>query len=112
MNTFSWIMLITMSVVCAAGYTLLFVQSMKAHKQIENLQRQLDVFVDSSINVARSVDQLVHHGEARGSAAVSSRRWILQEAKSRLGSGEELLDIAVPLGLSKDEIRLLNAQIH
>jgi len=112
MNMFSWIMLIMIGVVCASGYALLFMQSMKAHKQIENLQRQLDVFVDSSINVARSVDQLVRHGEGVRSPAVSSRRWILQEAKSRLGSGEDLLDIAVPLGLSKDEIRLLNAQIH
>ena len=112
MNMFSWIMLMIIGVVCASGYLLLFMQSMRAHRQIQQLQKQLDVFVDSSINVARSVDQLVHHGDGARSPAVSSRRWILQEAKSRLGSGEDLLDIAAPLGLSKDEIRLLNAQIH
>lgn len=112
MNMFSWIMLGTVSVMCVAGYLLLLIQSVKAHKQIQLLQRQLDMFVDSSINVARSVDQLVHHGTTGRSSTVSSRRWLLQEAKNRLGSGEDLSDIAIPLGLSKDEIRLLNAQIH
>jgi hypothetical protein len=112
MNTFSWILLATLGGACICGYTLLLLQSIRQHKQITDLQAQLDVFVDTSINVARSVDRLVHNGGSDKLVNVASRRWILQEAKSRLNGGESLLDIATPLGLSKDEVRLLNTQLH
>ena len=112
MNAFSWIMLSTMGATAVLGYVLLLVQSARQHKQMKALETQLGIFVDSSISVARSVDRLLQHGGSTDMANVSSRRWVLQEAKSRLNKGESVLDIAVPLGLSKDEVRLLNAQLH
>jgi hypothetical protein len=112
MNAFSWVMLSTMSVTAVLGYVLLLVQSARQHKQMQALEAQLDIFVDSSISVARSVDRLLQQGGSAEMVNVSSRRWVLQEAKSRLNKGESVFDIAVPLGLSKDEVRLLNVQLH
>jgi hypothetical protein len=94
------------------GYVCLLVQCLRQTKQIDALKAQLDIFADSSIRVAQSVDRLVQHGKQNDSMTVASRRWILQEAKTRLQNGESLLDIAAPLGLSRDEVRLLNARVH
>lgn len=112
MNTFSWILLATTGVACITGYLLLLVQNLKQHRKIDALQAQLDVFVESSIGVGRAVDRLLHQGGSNEVANVASRRWVIQEAKDRLRQGESLADVAAPLGLSKDEMRLLNAQLH
>ena len=89
------------------GYVLLLVQSARQHRRITLLQKQLEVFVDTSINVARCVDRLTRDGGAQEVANVASRRWVLREARNRLDKGESVTDIAVPLGLSRDEMRLL-----
>ncbi len=112
MNAFSLLLLGTMGTAAVLGYVLLLVQSARQQKQIRELQAHLDIFVDTSINVARSVDRLMQQGDAGKIANVASRRWVLQEAKTRMRQGESVLDIAGPLGLSKDEVRLLNAQLH
>ena len=89
------------------GYVLLLVQSARQNRRIAALQQQLDVFVDTSINVARCVDRLTHEGGSQDVANVASRRWVLREARNRLDKGESVTEIAVPLGLSRDEMRLL-----
>ncbi len=94
--------------VTVLGYALLLVQSSRQHRRITELQQQLEVFVDTSINVARCVDRLTHDGGAREVANVASRRWVLREARNRMDKGESVTEIAVPLGLSRDEMRLLS----
>ena len=96
--------------VAITGYVLLLVQSARQHKRITELQAQLEVFVDTSINVARCVDRLTRQGNSQEIANVASRRWVLREARTRLDKGESVNDIAVPLGLSRDEMRLLDGQ--
>ncbi len=112
MNTFSWILFALLGATAVAGYVGLLVQCLRQNKQIDELRMQLDVFADSSIRVAQSVDRLLQHGLQDNAINVASRRWILQEAKSRLQNGESVIDIAAPLGLSRDEVRLLNLQMH
>ena len=56
------------------GYVLLLVQSARQNRRIAALQQQLDVFVDTSINVARCVDRLTHEGGSQDVANVASRR--------------------------------------
>lgn len=112
MDMFSFAVLGVMGVAGVVGYVLLLVQSARQHKRIAQLQAQLDVFIDTSITVARSVDRLSQTGNSGEVKNVASRRWVLQEAKTRMNKGETLLDIAVPLGLSRDEVRLLNIQMH
>jgi len=91
---------------------MLAIQNAQQRKRIRTIEAQLEIFVDSSIAVAQSVDRLLRQGKVSEETNVSSRRWILQEAKSRVQRGESLLDVAAPLGLSQDEVRLLNAQVH
>ncbi len=110
MNTFSWILLLSVTVITVASYVGLCLFCVRQHKQIETLKTQLDVFVDSSIRVAQSVDQLLQHPQDSDRMNVASRRWVLQEAKSRVQNGESVVDIAAPLGLSRDEMRLLHTQ--
>ncbi len=93
--------------VTVLGYALLLAQSSRQHRRITELQQQLEVFVDTSINVARCVDRLTHDGGSQEIANVASRRWVLREARNRLEKGESVTEIAVPLGLSRDEMRLL-----
>lgn len=84
-------------------------------RRLQHLQDQVDMFTDSSIQVARAVDRMskklptnpqpVASGSKR---AVASRRWVLSQARERMEQGEELLDISAPLGLCRDEVRLLS----
>ena len=112
MSGYSLLMLAAPSAVVAVGLIVLIHRSIKQGKQLSALEAQLDVFVDTSISVARSVDRLLHQGSSGDIANVASRRWVLQEAKTRMAQGESVLDVAAPLGLSKDEVRLLNTQLH
>ena len=64
MNAFSLLLLGTMGTAAVLGYVLLLVQSARQQKQIRELQAHLDIFVDTSINVARSVDLLMQQGDA------------------------------------------------
>ncbi len=111
MSGFSFILVGIISGCVMLGYVLLLVQSARQNRQIRQLQAQLEVFVDSSINVARSVDVLLKQGHSTSLASVASRRWVLAEARKRINSGEDLQDVARPLGLSSDEARLLKAAL-
>jgi len=112
MSGFNYILVGIISGCAMLGYVLLLVQSARQHRQIQQLQAQLEIFVDSSINVARSVDLLLKQGNSTSLANVASRRWVLAEARKRINGGEDLHDVAQPLGLSSDEARLLKAALN
>jgi predicted membrane metal-binding protein len=112
MSEFSLLILAAAGTVVASGFIGLILRSVWQAKQIKALEVQLNIFVDTSISVAQSVDRLIHQSGSGEIANVASRRWVLQEAKTRMAHGESVLDVAAPLGLSKDEVRLLNAQLH
>ena len=76
--------------------------------RVTELQEQLALYAEASVNVARCVDALVNRGESEDVQEHASRRWVLEEAKARLERGSDLNEIAIPLGLSRDEVRLLN----
>ena len=110
MNAYESILIAIVGGSAVLGYVLLLVQSARQHRRICTMQKQLEVFVDTSINVARCVDRLTHEGGSREVANVASRRWVLREARNRLDQGENITEIAAPLGLSRDEVRLLGGQ--
>lgn len=81
-------------------------------KQLADLQAKLDIFVDSSINVARSVDRVVNQTSATDRVVpIASRRNLLQEARTRIAQGDDLMGTAKTLKLSGDETRLLRARV-
>lgn len=95
----------------AAGLALVVLLHLRQAETIAKLQIHLDVFVDTSINVARSVDRLsISSNDEQGFEQVSSRRWLVEEARERAKQGSELVGIGKTLGLSGDEVRLLRVQ--
>ena len=105
------LMLIISVGACMLGLSLLLVHQHRNVKEMQHnvlaLQAQLSLFTDTSINVARSVDKLLHLQSQPKPNNQASRRWLLDEAKARLAEGAEVKDVAIPLGLCRDEIRLL-----
>ncbi len=91
------------------GLVLLCVHNVQQNRRVDALQRQLSVFVDTSINVARCVDAMKHNGAGRGNGSVGSRRWLLSEARHRQTGGSKVTDIVKTLALSQDEARLLRS---
>ena len=97
----------------AAGLALVVVICRQQARTIADLEAKLDVYVDTSINVARSVDRLSVQGVNSGiEEATSSRRWLIEEARTRAQQGEKVVDIGKALGLSGDEVRLLRVNAH
>ena len=81
-------------------------------KQLADLQAKLEIFVDSSINVARSVDRVVNRASDSDTVVpIASRRNLVQEARARIAQGDDLLGTARTLNLSGDETRLLRARV-
>ena len=97
----------------AAGLVLVVLICRQQARTIADLEAKLDVYVDTSINVARSVDRLSVQGVSTGiDDATSSRRWLIEEARTRAQQGEKVVDIGRALGLSGDEVRLLRVNAH
>ena len=89
---------------------ILQVRRMQALEQrLNDLSSHMDMFVEASVNVARGVDQLMYKQGPEQSApnGTASRRWILNEAQTRLAEGQAMEKVIAPLGLSRDEARLL-----
>jgi hypothetical protein len=113
MNEFSAIIIGSLGLATLIGYGLLLRQHRAQSRQIAELSAKLDVFVQTSIDVARCVDQVVTSGVKEQSVStVASRRWLITEARERIAQGQKISDIAVPLGLSKDEVHLLRIAKH
>jgi len=113
----SVILSVTLLLALLAGLVYLFVQYRLQRRHLCDLQQQLQVFVDTSINVARCVDQMaIHNGAGQrtqtdgpvANQAGASRRWLLAEAKHRLQAGTPLEEAGMSLGLHRDELRMLS----
>ena len=97
----------------AAGLAIVVAICRQQSKTIADLEAKLDVYVDTSINVARSVDRLSVQGVKTDlDDATSSRRWLIEEARTRAQQGEKVVEIGKALGLSGDEVRLLRVNTH
>ena len=91
----------------AACYTVVRITKLQ-QERVERLERSLEVFAQASMQVAKTVDQLVINGGEQSLGQTASRRWLLAEADRRLQGGTDLREIVRPLGLSQDEVRLLD----
>ena len=73
------------------------------------LEGLMQMFSQTSIEVARCVERLVNDGSSDEQApATASRRWLLSEACRRIDEGQTARDVAQRLGLKKGEVQLLN----
>lgn len=102
-----------------AALVYLYTQHRRQMQVVAQLQQQLDVFVHTSINVARCVDRLAISAQpdaVDGSTlqdggspkTVASRRWLVAEARNRLEAGTSLEETRLTLGLHRDELKLLS----
>ncbi len=94
---------------CGATLLIVRMQLARHRRRVTDLEERLVTFVEASINVAHSVQQLQSPESAlpRVEVHMPNRRWILQEASERLDAGERLSEVAEPLGLSREEVSLL-----
>lgn len=76
-------------------------------QDLDAMAAQLNVFTQTSIEVARTVEGLAA-GEQKIDQQVSSRRWLIDEARIRLRDGGELDQVAKQLRLNHDETSLLH----
>ena len=96
-------------ILCAATLLVVRAQLKRQRQRVSDLEDRLVMFVEASINVAHSVQQLQNPDETlpRVEVHMPNRRWVLQEARDRLDAGERMSDVAQPLGLSREEVSLL-----
>ncbi|NOX49717.1 MAG: hypothetical protein GXP16_04170 [Gammaproteobacteria bacterium] len=109
MSVLGVFIVVIVSLVLLGGLVLLYMNNVQQNRRIDALQQQLSVFVDTSIDVARCVDEMKHNGVDRGNSSVGSRRWLLSEARHRQTGGSKVTDIVKTLALSQDEARLLRS---
>ena len=109
MNEFSQIGILLFTVAGSCAFAMLLVENRRRARQVDELTRKLDIFLETSIGVARTVDRLTVHGPTESPSTVASRRWIVAEAKQRVSDGESLKEVIAPLGLSRDEESLLRS---
>ncbi len=84
----------------------------RQRERLEALQRDLQTFTEASVRVAESLDHVLRGAVAPGAtpaadASVSSRRYLLMQARERLQQGEPLEALASSLHLCEDEKHLL-----
>ena len=97
------------AILCTATLRVVRAQLKRHRQRVSDLEDRLVMFVEASINVAHSVQQLQSTDETlpRVEVHMPNRRWVLQEARDRLDAGEQMSDVAQPLGLSREEVSLL-----
>ena len=78
-------------------------------RRLDELTARLNLFAETSINVARSVDRASRRPRSSGDHAElhANRRWLMQEALRRGGTQQDLDEVEFDLGLVADERRLL-----
>jgi hypothetical protein len=96
----------------AVGLALVIVVVMSARmvrseREVRRLQREVVVFAEASTRVADTLDQLLLGNVAPTRGSHTSRRYLLSEALAGLESGESLDALSERLGLSHDEVHLL-----
>lgn len=92
----------------AVAATLLIMgHNRRLDRRLARLETELTVYTEASTRVAESLDAVLM-GRTRTSQSIqSSRRYLLLQARERLHRGESPQGIARALGLSHDEVRLL-----
>lgn len=78
-----------------------------AQQRISTLERELAVYAEASTRVAASVEAILLARVKPGESVHSSRRYLLLQARERISRGDEVSATARKLGLSFDELRLL-----
>jgi len=75
--------------------------------RMKTLEREVAVYSEASTRVAETVEDILLARVKPGESVHSSRRYLLGQARDRLARGEPLQATARSLGLSFDELRLL-----
>lgn len=75
--------------------------------RMKTLEREVAVYSEASTRVAETVEDILLARVKPGESVHSSRRYLLLQARERLAKGEPLQATARSLGLSFDELRLL-----
>lgn len=78
-----------------------------ALNRMKTLEREVAVYSEASTRVAETVEDILLARVKPGESIHSSRRYLLMQARDRLARGEPLQATARSLGLSFDELRLL-----
>ena len=79
----------------------------RAEREVVRLSRHLDSFADASVRVADSLDALLRGEVTPVTRVQGSRRYLLNQARDQIATGEQLQSVAQRLGLSRDEMLLL-----
>jgi hypothetical protein len=83
----------------------------RAERRLDGLRRELAVFAEASTRVADTLEHLLKGEVEPREAPVTSRRYLLLQARRGLEAGEEVDALAARLELCDDEKRLL-ALVH
>lgn len=94
-----------------SGVMVLRYRRLASH--LGRLQREMLVYTEASTRVAQTLEAALLGPTTPARTHQTSRRYLLLQARERLHRGESLEGIARGLGLSHDEVRLLeHARIH
>lgn len=79
----------------------------RERSRLDDMRRDLATFTEASVRVAESLDHVLRAGVPAPDASMSSRRYVLMQARERLQQGESLETLATALHLCDDEKHLL-----
>lgn len=82
-------------------------RGIETRRQVLRLSSDVALFAEASMRVADTVDQILVGRATPLRASHTSRRYLLSRARDGISSGDSLDQIAVHLGLSHDEVSLL-----
>ncbi len=79
----------------------------RAEHRVGALEREVAVYCEASTRVAQTLEEMLLARVRPGEVVHTSRRYLINQARQRLDQGEPLPRVARALGLSFDEVRLL-----
>lgn len=100
---------IFLSILIAAGclFWLVGRRWMAAMNRLDHVESDVAVYSEASTRVARTLEEMLLARAKPGETVHSSRRYLLQKARERIGQGQSVATLQRSLGLSFDEVRLL-----
>lgn len=101
-----WILFGLIACLLAGGVGLNF-RSRRLRKELDELRSNVGVFTEASIRVAQTLDGLLQGEVEPAQAHHASRRYLVNQAREGIRSGERLPQLAERLALSHDEVALL-----
>ena len=75
--------------------------------RLAHVESDVAVYSEASTRVARTLEEMLLARAKPGATVHSSRRYLLQTARERISQGESVKTLQRSLGLSFDEVRLL-----